>query len=721
MRALSLTFILGLMAACGEKEPVDSATDADGDGFTADEDCDDNDAAVNPDATEVCDGIDNNCDGAADEGLLITVYGDQDGDGFGVDAQSSQACAAEAGQSELGGDCNDGSADVYPGAPEEDCTDPIDYNCDGVVEYEDGDGDGYAACVDCDDADGEIHPDADEVCDGVDNNCDGEVDEATAVDALTFYADLDMDGYGDVDNPTVACTAPSGFVDDATDCDDSADSIYPGAVELCDAVDSDCDGVIGEVRVPSDYATIQAAIDAGEPEVCVEAGTYTEALEFSVDLDLTLEGVGSDQVTLDGGDSERVMSVAGGPGTLTLRGLTVANGFAEDDYAGGLYYEGDGTGTLLIEDVVFSGNVNASGLGYGAAASVLSYDQATFTDVEVSDNTLYGVPFGQLYLYLGESLALDGVSVHDNVVDSVESSTGHASVIFAQNNSTDSTTGYYDSVVSFNDVDVSDNTINASGTVYAPVTLRAIGTVDVRNSRFTGNSSTVGGFCVTPSLFPFSVQTGTYNNLELIGNDCTAVSDVYTTGFWQYGTSLSQGSSGAMENVIIAGNTGTSGNVVWGAWVFDYYGTMTYTNVSVHGNVATGARGYSGWLLYGDNDVTLNNVDVSGNSFTTSSTASYATGFGMVNDGDSLSIAYSNLIDLGDTPFSSNLTDPTGTDGVISEDPGYADVSDADPLNWDLTLGSGSDLLDAGDPSLSDPDGSTSDIGAYGGPGAADW
>ncbi|MCB9745530.1 MAG: hypothetical protein H6740_23325 [Alphaproteobacteria bacterium] len=721
MRALSVTLILGLLAACGEKEPVDSAADADGDGYPADVDCDDDDAAVNPGATEICDGVDNNCDDVVDEGLLITVYGDQDGDGFGVDAQAQEACAVEAGQAERGGDCDDSRADIHPGAPEEDCTDPVDYDCDGAVEYSDGDGDGYAACVDCDDGDGEVNPDADQLCDGVDNNCDGEVDEATAIDTRTFYADLDMDGYGDVDNTTLACAAPSGFVEDATDCDDDADTVHPGAEEICDAVDSDCDGVIGEVRVPTDHTTIQRAIDAGEAVICVEAGSYYESLEVQTDADFTLEGVGADQVFLDGGHTDRVLSVAGGDGAMTLRNLSVKDGFGGDGFAGGLRYEGNGVGTLRVEDVVFTGNVCEAELCYGGALYADDYDSAELWDVEVLDGTLYGAPYGVVTLFDGATTTLEGVSIHDNTVDSSSTYLGQASALLVRSYAADSSTGFLSSVLSVNGLEVNDNTSVSVGTMYAAATLSGLGTLDVSNASVSGNSTTTNGFCVAPGLFPYIVRDASYRNVEILGNDCTAGTNVYTGGFWHYGVGSDQAATGDVENMIVAGNTVSADRLVYSAWMFDYQSTTTYTNVSVHGNVATGQSNHAGWLLFGDTQVTLTNVDLSGNSLSSSAAPDYATGFGASDATSALTITYSNLAELGATPFSAELTDPRGADGVISEDPGYADVSGADPRSWDLHPGSGSALIDAGDPSLYDADGSTSDIGAYGGPYGANW
>ena len=76
------------------------------------------------------------------------------------------------------GDCDDTSASYHPNAREDDCEDARDYNCDGSVGYDDEDGDGFAACADCDDGDAGRYPDADELCDDIDQDCDDSVDEA---------------------------------------------------------------------------------------------------------------------------------------------------------------------------------------------------------------------------------------------------------------------------------------------------------------------------------------------------------------------------------------------------------------------------------------------------------------------------------------------------------------------------------------------------------------
>jgi len=232
-----------------EADPVD----LDGDGFFEDEDCDDQDPAVYPGAVEFCDGLDNDCDELIDEDDAAdagTWYGDADADGYGDDAAASTSCEQPSDTSDEGGDCDDDDPAIHPGATEDDCTDPVDYNCDGSVGYADEDGDGWAACEDCDDSDGALNPDATEVCDDLDNDCDGAVDdEDTDLDTSTgsaWYADADGDGFGDAATSTEACEQPSGYLEDSSDCDDTDAEVNPDATEVCNGLDDDCDGTIDE-------------------------------------------------------------------------------------------------------------------------------------------------------------------------------------------------------------------------------------------------------------------------------------------------------------------------------------------------------------------------------------------------------------------------------------------------------------------------------------------
>ncbi len=211
-------------------------------------DCDDGQATVYPGADEVCDEQDNDCDGEADEDATdaLVWYADGDQDGFGLDDATTSSCTQPDGYAMYGGDCDDVDPAFNPGAEELDCEDPNDYNCDGSTGYADADADGFAACKECDDADPAHFPGADETCDGVDDDCDGEIDEDSAIDAATWYGDADGDGFGVPDLSALACDQPDGFADNADDCDDLVSTTFPGADETCNLIDDDCDGEADE-------------------------------------------------------------------------------------------------------------------------------------------------------------------------------------------------------------------------------------------------------------------------------------------------------------------------------------------------------------------------------------------------------------------------------------------------------------------------------------------
>ena len=266
----------------GEKDPDGSpldigafaAQDGDRDGSPFGTDCNDQARNQRPGLPELCDGVDNDCDGDVDEGSSEgrTWYIDDDGDGFGTPSGAITSCTFVAGRVLNNEDCADSDSGRNP-LVNEVCADGIDNNCDGLTDdgtaadatahYADNDDDGFGdddtqqrSCIvpsfrveqggDCDDGDTLVSPDADEVCDGIDNNCNGTVDGDLAIDPMSWWLDGDVDGFGDPDDEHVSCEAPEGYVDNGDDCNDADAAVSPAGIEVCSGRSEDCDDEIDE-------------------------------------------------------------------------------------------------------------------------------------------------------------------------------------------------------------------------------------------------------------------------------------------------------------------------------------------------------------------------------------------------------------------------------------------------------------------------------------------
>ena len=427
--------------------------DNDGDTFTPNAgDCDDTNAAINPNAAEVDDGVDNNCDGAVDEGF------DGDGDGFTPIG---------------GGDCNDGNAAINPGAAEVD--DGVDNNCSGGVdEGFDGDGDGFTPVFgnDCDDTNANAFPGNAEVDDGADNNCDGAVDEGF---------DGDGDGFtpifgGDCNDGNAAINPDAAEVDDGVDnncngavdegfdsdgdgftpvfgndCDDANAAVNPGAAEVFDFVDNNCDGNVDEGQ-DDDNDGIANGIDGtggadanaasndiddglGNTATVVDRGglNLRAQLGASIALDIVGGGAGTATLTvcaplsgllsLTAGDNVTltcgsvIVSVTTGPAELSLDGgnivATIPSGTTltvTDNGGGSFDFDVTGTGTVTI-----SGAVSAS-LPPGTSGTTLP-DTAPPV-ITPPANIEVEIPFGdtsapdtqtQIAAFLAGATALDDI------------------------------------------------------------------------------------------------------------------------------------------------------------------------------------------------------------------------------------------------------------------------------------------------------------------------
>jgi hypothetical protein len=213
----------------GTDDSTAPVVDVDEDGFSVEDDCDDSNAAIHPDAAEVCDGVDNDCDTQIDVGATDAAdyWVDADVDGYGAGAPTA-SCEPIKGSVTNGDDCDDTRVDVNPLGSEI-----------------------------CDEAD------ADEDCDTLVDDDDDSLDPKTA---MVLYADGDEDTYGDAAASVLSCDPRAGYVADGTDCDDVDVAINPGADEICgDGIDNDCDtngcGWSGTADTVDSDAKIVGAID----------------------------------------------------------------------------------------------------------------------------------------------------------------------------------------------------------------------------------------------------------------------------------------------------------------------------------------------------------------------------------------------------------------------------------------------------------------------------
>ena len=613
---------------CDDFDDDLSVADEDGDGFTScGEDCNDSLATVAPGAADLCDGIlDNNCDGIPDpretdddlDGWTecggdcddpdpeMTLV-DGDGDGW-------VACL----------DCDDENPFRFPGNSE--ACDQLDNDCDGVVptdEY-DGDGDGYLACADCDDSDGTVYPDAPELCNGgLDDDCDPTTSESfdTDGDGLTVCM-------GDCDDNDPAMHLDDndgdGFAPCHGDCDDSSILISPAAFELCgDLLDNNCDGAIDvacincAIWVPTDQPTVQAAIDAvpAGDAVCVEPGVHPGLVVFGGKATHVLGVAGADLTTLDGQGAGSVVTLDAWEGTdSVMQGFTITGG----DGAGG-----GGIRVLNSSPLLLNLTITGNNAGEGGGLWADSSGEIVLSDVTIQDNTSRGDGGG--FLFVESTPAALNVTVADNVA--LGSGGG----------------GLIDSWALFSGPQPPE----------------------LSNIRLTGN-----------------MAGGPGGGLAIYDSDVVAT------------------------NLIVAGNDATTGG-----GLFIQGGVPEITNCTVTFNDASLD---GGGVALVETDPLLINTIISSNT-------SVGPGGGILGDGDSdPSLGWCDVWDNspGDVE---GIPDPTGGAGNLSADPGFIDLSSTDPLDWDVHLDPVSVFVDAGSPSIQDPDGSASDMGAFGGPGASGW
>ena len=679
-------------------------------GYVADDtDCDDTDAAQYPGADEYCNGEDDDCDGDVDEDSaldVLTWYADTDGDTYGDPAVSDIDCYQPTGYVADSTDCDDSDAAQYPGATEycngedDDCDGDVDEDsaADVLTWYADVDGDTYgnpavsdidcyqptdyvADATDCDDSDAAQYPGATEYCNGEDDDCDGSVDEDGAADVLTWYADTDGDTYGDPASSDIDCYQPTGYVADNTDCDDGDAAQYPGADEYCNGEDDDCDGSVDEDGEVLDGDTFYADTDSdgtGDPDNTIIACAVPSGyVDNTWDCD---DGDATEPVVVDAASGS-----SSGAGTMSSPLDTVQAGIDNATQCviafAGTYYEAvHMNGTDLVVTGVEGADVttiDAAGMNEPAftidsgetAATVVDGFTLTGDGHLQEDVTSYSCTsiitcYDYYYTWCGGGMYVDG---SDPTVQNV---VAYGSTLPVTATTISYPYAYYtysygggmcflDSVATVSGSTVQENYADQGGGVYIDETSLVL----FDTSYVVANeASDGGGMEVEGSL-------GAYNVASMFNDATSEGGGLYLVA-----------ATADLVNTTYAGDDAPTGGALYasGSSTLDLMNSIVYGATTGAGVLVSSSASFSG---------TYNNV-------------------------------YGNL-----GGNYSGVTDPTGSDGNISDPVLFVAYSDDGvPANDDLHLMSISPSVDAGNPSgaYDDADGTQNDQGAYGGPNS-DW
>ena len=489
--------------------------------------------------------------------------------------------------------------DLWSDCGRADTSDVTGHDTDtGELEEEvDEDGDGYLSTEDCDDTNAEVHPEADEICDGVDNDCDEAIDaeDDDLSDGFEVFDDADGDGFGLPGSSQIVCEQGSAQVTNDQDCNDEDASAYPGAPEICDGTDSNCDGLddAGLISMAgTNYDTISAALAAApaNASIMVCDGEWSESLEISSSVSLISQG-GASVTSLRGDGESAVVAIQGGE--VRIEGFTLTGG---------------GGGEISW---------------WSAAGGAISMDGGSLTLSEsiVSDNT---ADIGGA-LFAGQDA--DSVSIVDSVIESNEASQ-YCGALFSyvpttisgtviRNNSGDicGSVGAYGVEITVSESTIRDNlTSNEGGGLWlVDASLTLSGSLLQANQASTdgggvymiGGSMTCEGVSSIQSNIASSLGGGVFLEGAAV-TDCTiSGNSAYYGGGVASNTDSSQITGGSIES-----NTA----IVWGGGLYLGETTMSMDSVDVSANEAS----YGGGLyIIDDSSLTLTGGSITGNTAVT--------------------------------------------------------------------------------------------------------
>ncbi|MFM7204665.1 MAG: MopE-related protein [Myxococcota bacterium] len=678
-------------------------TDGDGDGSLDAQDCAPTDPSSYPGAVELCDGIDNDCDSIVDDGLpLFSYYIDEDGDGVGG-SNTVAACLQPSGTATVTGDCTENDADIFPGAPE--LCDGIDNDCDGAADETfglycpDKDGDGFGedgeACVencgetsgtvrnnkDCLDSNPNVYPGAPELCDGVDQDC---VD-APEVSNL-YYSDLDGDGFGDDGASQVElCASHPQFSMVGLDCDDTTALLHPLLV------DKNGGSAEGDGSILSPFNSIPLALQAGDDcgQILVMEADYSDPiLIMARQLPLTIQPFEADGRIGQSTPGAQAIVIEDSQ-QLTLKGFDLSCTSQRTSDGGALWISE--SSDVRLEDISISSctvkNANGGGMLVQLSSNVV------VTRSQFSDNRA-GV---------GGAIAIRGASVW--VIDSsfygnrAESAAGGA--IEVRESSSKVPGQLYVEQSEF---------IDNSAKVYGGALSGENETIlEVRDSYFAENQADeqYGGGINNPSLV---LRSTFVSNLCPGGNNYADGAGVMLRRSARVANSIFMGNdayyAGGVDIFeisdttahVVEHNTFVDNDSTAGLSLGDTFYIFAADKVTFQNNIVVDLDGGNGAAIYNlDTDVSWT---IAYNFVFTSSGSAIGSGLNGVNA--SVMGQYGNMSeDIRSKPF------------FVSYEVGSYDTAN-------LRLVSNASAVDAGDPnSAKDLDGTRADMGAYGGPDAA--